>query len=85
MSLLKPKPLSCSEFVEHASGYLEGTLSRRERKRLDAHLSVCEPCSIYLTQLRQTLLIAEGAPPEPLPKNVKDDLARVFSDWREPG
>jgi anti-sigma factor RsiW len=76
--------MSCTEFVEHATGYLEGTLSRRERKRLQAHLAACEPCTVYLEQLRQTLNIAQHVSPEPLPQKVKDDLANVFTQWRGP-
>ena len=84
MSLLTRKPMSCAEFVEHATGYLEGTLSKREFKRLQAHLEVCEPCTVYLEQLRQTLQIASNIEPEPLPSHLKEDLANVFTQWRGP-
>lgn len=84
MRPFKRKELSCSEFVEHASGYLEGTLSRREFKRLEAHLSVCEPCTIYLEQLRKTLDISKNIKPEPLPSHFKEDLVTVFTQWKGP-
>jgi anti-sigma factor RsiW len=84
MSLFKHKPMSCAEFVEHATGYLEGTLSKREFKRLEAHLSVCEPCTIYLEQLRKTLDFSKNVMPEPLPSHFKDDLANVFTQWKGP-
>ena len=84
MSILNRKPISCAEFVEHATGYLEGTLSKRELKRLQAHLDVCEPCNVYLQQLRHTLHIAANIEPEPLPGRVREDLASVFTQWRGP-
>lgn len=84
MSLLRRNPMSCAEFVEHATGYLEGTLSKREFKRLDAHLHVCEPCTVYLAQLRQTLDISKNIEPEPLPSHLKEDLANVFAQWKGP-
>jgi predicted anti-sigma-YlaC factor YlaD len=84
MSLFKRKPLCCAEFVEHATGYLEGTLSKREHRRLEAHLQVCEPCRVYLEQLEQTLRAARNAKPEPLPSRLKDDLANVFTQWKGP-
>jgi hypothetical protein len=82
MSLFKSKPLSCAEFVDHATGYLEGTLSKREHKRLASHLGHCGPCSTYLAQMRQTLDITHNIKPEPVPEHVKEDLARVFNEWR---
>lgn len=84
MSLFKRKPLSCAEFVEHASAYLEGTLSKREFKRLQAHLDACEPCNVYLQQLRHMLHLANNIEPEPLPSHVREDLANVFTQWRGP-
>jgi hypothetical protein len=84
MRLLKAKPLSCCEFVEHATGYLEGTLSKREFKRLQMHLEECEPCSIYLQQLRQTLQLTQSIAPEPLPSHLKEALANVFTQWKGP-
>ena len=84
MTLLSRKPMSCAEFVEHATGYLEGTLSKREFRRLQAHLDVCEPCTVYLEQLRETLHIAKNIEPEPLPSHFKEDLANVFTQWKGP-
>lgn len=84
MKLFNRKPMCCAEFVEYATGYLEGTLSGRELKRLEAHLKVCEPCRAYLEQLRATLVVARNIEPEPLPSHFKEDLANVFTQWRGP-
>lgn len=84
MSPLKRKPMSCQEFVEHATGYLEGTLSRREHKRLEEHLGVCGPCQVYLEQLRQTLDVTKNIEPPPVPNHVKQELAYIFTQWRGP-
>jgi hypothetical protein len=45
--------LSCKEFVE-IDGLSEGKLSQ-EKKRIDAHLAVCDGCYTYLEQLQQTI------------------------------
>lgn len=47
--------LTCKEFVEWVTDYLEGTLPADERKRFDAHLAQCSSCPHYLEQIRETI------------------------------
>jgi anti-sigma factor RsiW len=47
--------LLCVEFVEAVTDYLEGTMDRRERARLEAHLRACPHCTRYLAQIRTTI------------------------------
>jgi anti-sigma factor RsiW len=76
--------MPCRDFVECVTMYLEGTLGRSDRKRLEAHLRECEPCALYLEQLRHTMQITGKLEPEPVPGHVKDDLARIFTQWKGP-
>ena len=41
MPMLRRKDLVCQEAIELLTEYLEGTLSRRQRRRLGAHLDTC--------------------------------------------
>jgi anti-sigma factor RsiW len=52
---LLPSPLVCQQAVELMSDYLDGALSRRDRRRLSAHLALCDACTAYLEQLRVTI------------------------------
>jgi anti-sigma factor RsiW len=47
--------LVCQEMVELITDYLEGKLSRSQRRRFEAHLAGCEHCSEYLAQMRGSL------------------------------
>ena len=40
--------LPCVHVVELLTDYLEGALDPATTARVDAHLAVCEPCTIYL-------------------------------------
>ena len=40
--------LVCREMVELITDYLEGGLSRSQRRRFEAHLAGCEHCTEYL-------------------------------------
>jgi anti-sigma factor RsiW len=54
---MRTTPLKCQELVELVTDYFEGALSRRDRKRVDAHVAGCEHCTLYIEQLRQTIAL----------------------------
>ena len=74
--------LMCQEFVELVTDYLEGALPRRERKRMDAHLSACDGCSAYLEQMRVTIRTLGRLPEEPADPHVRETLLHVFRELR---
>lgn len=84
MKLLNRTEMPCQELVEHASAHFEGTLSRRERRGVERHLSRCEPCRVYVEQLRQTLALARMAAPDPMPDALRERLRQAF-DRARPG
>src|SRR5918911_1607557 len=43
--------LVCRAAVELTTDYLERALSRRDRRRFEAHVRVCAGCRVYLEQL----------------------------------
>ncbi len=55
MTLLTPQEIPCRKVVEMVTDYLEGALSRRDRRRIEHHLAGCPHCSAYLEQMRETL------------------------------
>ncbi len=75
-------PLVCQEFVELVTDYLEGTLSRRDRRRMDAHLKACDGCTEYLESMRLTINSINALPPEPLDDHVRAHLLEAFRDLR---
>ena len=76
------RDLTCAEVVELVTGYLEGDLSAHDRERFEEHLGVCDWCTTYLEQMRQTIdstgrLRAEGLDPQ-----LQDALVHVFRGWK---
>ena len=47
MSMEAPDLMTCREFVELVTDYLEGTLPDSERVRMEAHLAECDGCTGY--------------------------------------
>jgi anti-sigma factor RsiW len=65
--------------------YLEGTLPRRERKRVESHLARCDGCTTYLEQMRATIAVLGRVPEETLSPGARDELVHAFREWRGRG
>jgi len=79
---LLPSPLVCRDAVELVSDYLDGTLSHRERRRLEKHLAQCVACSAYLDQVRATIAASGAVRHEDLPSDVVEGLVNLFRQYR---
>ena len=76
------KDLVCQQAVELVTDYLEGKLSRRQRRRFESHLRGCPNCHQYLEQMRQTIAALGAVEPETLAPEVRDDLVDLFRRYR---
>jgi anti-sigma factor RsiW len=84
MKLLpRREPLVCREVVELVTSYLEGSLSRRDRRHFEAHLAACPHCSEYLTQMRATIRLTGRLEPDDLSPAMRDDLGELYRRWRD--
>jgi anti-sigma factor RsiW len=83
--ILRPAPLACIELVELVTDYLEGSLSRRDRRRFEAHIAGCDACTAYLEQIRQTIAATGRLTEESLEPAARDELLAVFRDWKAGG
>lgn len=52
--------MTCREFVEVVTEYLEGALSDERRAALHAHIDACGGCTAYLAQMQQTIAGLRG-------------------------
>jgi anti-sigma factor RsiW len=73
--------MTCSEFVELVTDYLEGRMSPAEVERFDAHLEVCPPCTHYLAQMRSTLTALGRIPEETISDAARTELLTAFTDF----
>jgi predicted anti-sigma-YlaC factor YlaD len=80
-SLLR-KDIVCQQAVELVTDYLEGVLSRRDRKRFEAHLRACPNCSAYLEQISLTIALAGAVEPDDLTPEARGDLSELYRRWR---
>ena len=82
MLSLRRKDLVCQQAVELVTDYLEGALSRRDRRRFEAHLRGCPNCTAYLEQIRTTIRLTGTFEAEDLTPDARADLTELYRRWR---
>jgi anti-sigma factor RsiW len=76
-----PQTMSCNEFVELVTDYLDLTLDERTRQRFEQHLALCPGCETYLEQIRQTAATAGRLEETHLSEPARSHLLHAFRDW----
>jgi anti-sigma factor RsiW len=82
MRLLFRKDLQCQQAVELVTDYLEGALSRRERRRFEVHIRSCPNCSAYLEQIQAVIATSGSITPDDLSPQARDDLTALYRRWQ---
>ena len=80
--MLLSRDFVCEQAVELASDYLEGALSRRERRRFERHLAGCPHCTEYLGQMRETIRLTGRLLPEDLSPQMQAAFSELYRRWR---
>ena len=75
--------LVCQQVVELVTDYLEGALSRSERRRFEAHLADCEHCTEYLEQMRATIRLTGRLQAEDLTPEMREEFSTLYRRWRD--
>jgi putative zinc finger protein len=73
--------MTCEQFVELVTDYLEGALDRETEGLFVLHATSCAGCETYLAQFRETISQIGSLPPESLDPQVRDTLLAAFRDW----
>jgi anti-sigma factor RsiW len=82
MSLFR-REMPCQELVELVTAYFDGALSRRDRRRFEAHIGDCEHCTAYVEQMRVTIAATGGLTEEDIPAEAREQLLAAFRGWSE--
>jgi len=77
------RALTCHEVVELITDYLEDALPADVHTRVEEHLSVCEGCTRYLAQMRETIRLTGMLTEEQIPEDQKSELLTAFRGWAD--
>lgn len=76
--------LTCAEFLELTTDYLEQALSHRDTTRFEGHLAKCEGCNTILNQLRDQIALTGQLHEDEIAPDTLADLLDAFADWHKP-
>ena len=74
--------LSCQEFVELVTDYLEGALDEDTVLRFEHHLGLCPGCVVYVEQMQETAARLGSIPVDSLSPEAQSTLLDAFRDFR---
>ncbi len=75
------RDLTCKELVELVTGYLDGSVRGRRRRRFEAHLAACDGCTRYLRQMEATIRMTGTLAEEQVTEEQKAVLLTAFRGW----
>jgi anti-sigma factor RsiW len=81
MRAYRPRRFTCQEVVDLVTDYLEGSLSRWDRRKFEAHLSGCDHCSEFLQQMRTTIALTGSFEDDDLSPVLQGELITLFRRW----
>ena len=73
--------LTCQEFVELVTDYLEGALDEATANRFEQHMALCHGCDIYLNQMKETATLLGEIPVETLSQDMQATLLDAFRNF----
>jgi anti-sigma factor RsiW len=74
--------LTCREFVEVLTDYLEDALDPAERAEIERHIVICRGCSNYVEQMRSTIDLLGRIEAGGEGDVHSDRLLSIFREWR---
>jgi anti-sigma factor RsiW len=66
--------LTCKDFLQELSDYLDESIDAELRKKLEKHMTECPNCWVIADTTRKTVRIYKGMDPLPIPKEVEQRL-----------
>lgn len=81
MRAFQRRSLTCQEMVELITDYLEGSLSWRQQRRFEAHLSGCDHCTEFLRQMHTTIELTASLTEDDLNPVRQGELLVLFRRW----
>jgi anti-sigma factor (TIGR02949 family) len=70
--------LTCNQFLDELSEYLDETAQGELRQELQRHVSECPNCWVMVDTTKKTLKIYKGMEPEPLPNGLRSRLMNAL-------
>lgn len=79
-----PLVLRCEHIPDLAGDYMDGGLSLWRRWQIRLHLAICVACTVYLAQLRKTVVLLRSVGPRPVEPAEEEKMLETLAQWEPP-
>jgi anti-sigma factor (TIGR02949 family) len=69
--------LTCKEFLQELTDYLDSTVDAELRRKLEAHINECPNCFVILDTTQKTIKVYKGMQPQEIPEEVHIRLMKA--------
>jgi anti-sigma factor (TIGR02949 family) len=69
--------LTCKEFLQELTDYLDSTVDAELRRKLEAHINECPNCFVVLDTTQKTIRVYKGMEPQAVPEDVQARLMKA--------
>ena len=69
--------LTCKEFLQELTDYLDSTVDAELRLKLERHISECPNCFVILDTTQRTIKVYKGMQPQEIPQEVHIRLMKA--------
>jgi anti-sigma factor (TIGR02949 family) len=69
--------LTCKEFLQELTDYLDSTVDAELRRKLEAHINECPNCFVILDTTQRTIKVYKGMQEKDLPEEVHIRLMKA--------
>jgi len=69
--------LTCKEFLQELTDYLDSTVDAELRVKLERHISECPNCFVILDTTQKTIKVYKGVEPQAIPDEVRVRLMKA--------
>ncbi len=66
--------LTCKEFLQEISDFLDENVDEELRRKLETHISQCPNCFVILDTTKKTIQVYKGVDAQPIPPDVHTRL-----------
>jgi anti-sigma factor RsiW len=70
--------LTCKDFLNELTDYLDECLDAESRTKLERHITECPNCWVIADTTRKTIQIYKGMDPYPIPQDVETRLMQAL-------
>jgi anti-sigma factor RsiW len=69
--------LTCKEFLQELTDYMDSTVDADLRRKLEAHITECPNCFVILDTTQKTIKVYKGVEPQAIPEDVQLRLMKA--------